>query len=254
MIELKNINFKYGEGENCFSLSDINLTLKEKNIYGIIGKNGSGKTTLLKIIVRILKNYEGKLTVNKKEIKDYKRKELSKLISFLPQENLFFSEIPVFYFLLLARYPYLDNLKGFSESDYRIIEKILSDFNLIELKNRNLNNLSGGEKKRVLFASLFITDSKYIILDEPDAFLDPPHIKEIKDSILTLKKIGKTIILTSHSINFITDLSDFIIGLKSGKLVYFDKNRPENNNKIFENIFDFRFNTIIEKEKTIYYI
>jgi ABC-type cobalamin/Fe3+-siderophores transport system ATPase subunit len=254
LIEVRNINFKYGEGNDIFSLSDINLTFKEKNIYGIIGKNGSGKTTLLKIIVNILKNYKGEILVNGRNIKGFKRKELSKLISFLPQENLFFSNISVFYFLLLARYPYLNNLKGFLKSDYKIVENIMENFNLIELKDRYLNNLSGGEKKRVLFASLFITDSKYIILDEPDAFLDPPHIKEIKDSILKLKNSGKTIILTSHSINFITDLSDFIIGLKNGKLIHFEKNFSDKNNNLFENIFDFRFNTVREKDKVIYYI
>ncbi len=254
MIEIENLNFRYGEGDSGFSLSDINLSFKENNIYGVIGKNGSGKTTLLKILSNILKDYKGIIRVDKKDIKEFKRKSLSKLISFLPQEFLFFSEISVFYFLLLARYPYLNNFKGFSIKDYEITEKIVREFNLETLKDRNINNLSGGEKKRVLFASLFITDSKYIILDEPDAFLDPPHIKEITDSIFKLKEKGKTIILSSHSINFITLLSDYIIGLKEGKLIHFDKNNRENNDKLFNNIFDFRFNSILTKERLIYYI
>ena len=164
------------------------------------------------------------------------------------------NEYKNYIYLNFEQNPSLASLFDIDLNPYKIIENIMENFNLIELKDRYLNNLSGGEKKRVLFASLFITDSKYIILDEPDAFLDPPHIKEIKDSILKLKNSGKTIILTSHSINFITDLSDFIIGLKNGKLIHFEKNFSDKNNNLFENIFDFRFNTVREKDKVIYYI
>jgi len=252
ILETKNLSFSY-EKERFFTLNKIDLKFKKSKVYGVIGPNGSGKSTLLKLIGSILRDYKGQIKLFGEDLKSIRQKEIAKKIAYLPQEIPEFSKITVSYFLLLSRYPFLKIIKGFSEKDYEIIKETTEKFKIYHISERIIASLSGGEKRKVLLASLLVINPEIYILDEPDSFLDPANKREVEKIIKELKKEEKTIILTSHSLDFITEISDEIISLKDGEIVYSGRNLFEENIKIFSQTFDVNYRILKEGEKIFFY-
>ncbi len=252
ILETEDLFFSY-EKERSFTLKKINLKFKKSKVYGIIGSNGSGKSTLIKLIASILKDYNGKIKLYGENLKNLTQKEIAKNIAYLPQEIPEFSKITVLYLLLLSRYPHLKIIKGFSKEDYEIVKRVLKQFKIMGLSERIIGSLSGGERRKILLASLFVTEPEIFVLDEPDSFLDPANKKEIENMLRELKKEGKTIIFTSHSLDFITEISDEIIALKNGKIVYSGKNLFEKNIKIFSQIFNVYYKSLKKEGKFFFY-
>jgi len=251
VLETENLYFSY-EKKRKDVLKNINLKFYRGKVYGIFGPNGSGKSTLIRLISGIIKSEKGIIKLYNKELKYWTKKEIAKKIAYLPQENLGFADISVFYFLLLSRYPYLSFLKEFKRDDFHNVEKIIKEFNLSYIKNRPLYKLSGGEKRKVLLSSLFVVSPEIFILDEPDSFLDPFNKREIENILKLLKTEKKTLIFSSHSLELITSLSDELIGLKDGKIIYSDKNLSEKNSEIFSYTFNVKYKTLKTKKRLFF--
>ena len=128
----------------------------------------------------------------------------------------------------------------------------MKKFALHDIKERPLNKLSGGERRKVLLASLFVVSPEIFLLDEPDSFLDPANKKEIEEILNLLREENKTLIFTSHSLELITSLSDEIIGLKEGKIVYKGENLLEKNSEIFSEIFNINYQVLREGKRLFF--
>lgn len=208
MIHIENGKYIY---ENQIGMDHINLDIEKGESVSIMGPNGAGKSTLLKIIVGLFALSEGKYTfdgeeINKAYIKDLKRvSNLYRKIGFVFQN----SDVQLFNFSVYEELAFGVRQLGLSEDLVeRRVEDCLKLLQIEHLKNRVPYQLSGGEKKLVAIGSVLTMNPQVIILDEPFNGLSPRYVELIKDVLYSLKKAGKTIIITSHHFNQVSDLVD----------------------------------------------
>jgi len=166
-----------------------------------------------------------------KELSSLPPRQVARKVAFMPQEASFSLNIPVEYFLLLSRYPLLNPLKGFSKEDYHRVDEVLERIKISSLRTRRILELSGGEKRKILLASLLVTDADTLILDEPEASLDPPFQREIREILLS----------TSHDLELLVLLSDNLIALREGTLLACEPNRGEQNASLFRKLYSLPF-------------
>lgn len=210
VIEIKDLSIKFND---LPVLQDIELTIEENDFMAIIGPNGGGKTTLLKIMLGVIKPDTG-------EIKVFggKPENARQFIGYLPQNVSFDHEFPinVYNTVLSGRYHGLFN--GYNEEDKIAVEKTLNDMNMLEMKDRQLGKLSGGQLQRVFIARALVKEPKILIMDEPMASIDP-EMQSLFYNLLSKLKNRMTIILVSHDVGMVSTNVDKIACL-SRKLYY----------------------------------
>ena len=214
-LEVKNLSFSYNKKD--LILDNINLEINEGNCVGVLGKNGVGKTTLMKCIINLIKNYDGDILLDNKNIKDIDLKTKSKIISYVPQHTEF-SYSTVFDSILIGRKPYFD--VEAKEEDLNLVSKVIRELDLEELAFRNVNTLSGGEKQKVSIARALVKEPKLLYLDEPTSNLDLKNQIEVLKLINNIAKNNQIIILLNiHDINLAFHYLDEFIILKNSKLI-----------------------------------
>ena len=221
-------------------IKKINFTLKHNEWIGIIGANGSGKSTLLKGILKFIPTLSGDIYFEDNSLKNYSRNNLSRKIAYLPQKLNSNLNITVQELIYLGRSPY-KNFWDFNsnDEDLKIIDEAIQIMDLKELKNKFLNELSGGQSQRAFLAMTIAQNTNILLLDEPTTFLDINYQIKFLESLKNLIQIKKLSIITVlHDINLAARFCDRIAILKEGKLI--DINIPKKvlNNKNFKNGFD----------------
>ncbi len=239
MIEIKAIEMSY---TNNKVLNSLSTCFKKGDFSFILGPNGAGKTTLLKTINGILPIDRGDILINGVSISQWKEKELAQKIAFIPQEFHMQFDYKLEEFLLMGRYPWMDFLANYKENDYEIVEKYIKLLDLTKFKNRYFNQMSGGEKQRVLIARALVQDTSYILMDESLSSLDINHQIEILQILKEInRKQDKTIIMVSHNLNLSAEFADKIVYVKEGKI--FGEGTPQEvyNEKYLNQIFEMDF-------------
>ncbi len=196
-------------------LDDISFSVEEKNFCSVIGENGAGKTTLLRMIAGI--EHSSGITVFGKLLKNYKPKELARIVSLLPQ-HIAKAPFSVMEFLLLSRYPYQLSYSDTKE-EKNICYEALDIVGISRLSDKYLDRISGGELELVYLASCIAQRPKLLLADEPTTFLDVSYKKHINDIFKTLKEFT-TVILITHNIDMVREISDQIIALKKGRMIF----------------------------------
>lgn len=237
IIELKNIYFSYKENEPFFE--NISIGFEKGDFISILGPNGSGKTTLLNLINATLYPDKGDIFINGVNIRNLKRKNIARIISFLPQ--FLPDQIPftVFEIILMGRYPHKKIFQSYDSIDLEIVNKYLKFLDLYNLKDEYFSNLSGGEKRRVMLVQSLVQETEIIMLDEPDSFLDINHKVEVYSFLEKLnKELGKTIIVISHDFNLAFKYSKKMMILNRGKVVLYGKTKSSVNKEIIDRVFN----------------
>jgi ABC-type cobalamin/Fe3+-siderophores transport system ATPase subunit len=222
MIKLKNITAGYNKVE---VIKNINIEFEEGSITSIIGKNGCGKTTLLKTSANLLKPFKGEIRLGDKDIFSIPKRELAKKLSFLPQLRAV-PNITVYNLVMHGRYPYLGFSRTPQKKDKELVQKAIEDMGLNQYINKNIYELSGGQRQKVYIAMLLAQDTDIIFLDEPTTYLDINQQLEILEIIKRLKEMAKTIIMVVHDLNNALSYSDKICLMDRGEIVICDT--PQN--------------------------
>jgi len=235
MLDVNNIHFLIDDKK---ILDGISARFEPRKIHGIIGPNGSGKSTLLKNICRIWEPQSGSILIHGTDYTKIPRKELSTLVTLVPQNATIGFPISVFDIVAMGRNPHLGRFEGMRQNDREIIERALQQTNIYELKDRNINELSGGESQLAIIARALVTEASLILLDEPTSELDVKHTLEILKILQGFKDQGKTILVTIHDLNLARKFCDTISILSRGKLFY--SGTPENAfaAEIIKQVFD----------------
>jgi iron complex transport system ATP-binding protein len=235
MLDVNNIHFSIDDKK---ILDSITARFEPCMIHGIIGPNGSGKSTLLKNICRIWEPQSGSILIHGTDYTKIPRKELSTLVTLVPQNTTIGFPISVFDIVAMGRNPHLGRFAGMRQNDRDIIERALQQTNIYELKDRNINELSGGEGQLAIIARALATEASLILLDEPTSELDVKHTLEILEILQGFKKQGKTILVSIHDLNLARKFCDTISILSRGKLFY--SGTPENAfaAEIIKQVFD----------------
>jgi iron complex transport system ATP-binding protein len=219
MIRAKNIAVNIG-GEKI--LSNVSLTIEGGEFLTIAGRNGTGKSTLLRVLTGDIKNYEGDVEINGKNIRRYPLKELAKIRAVLPQISSLASPFTVEEIVLMGRIPY--SAGSYVLRDIQIVEEILEHMELLHMKDRIYPTLSGGEMQRVQIARILAQlyepnkdESKYIFLDEPTNNLDLCYQYKILSEVWKLAKTNFTVIAVIHDLNIAAQYSTRMIFLNNGQ-------------------------------------
>lgn len=206
MIEIKDLQKKFGKNQ---VLSGIDLEIKEGGIFAILGPNGSGKTTLIKSILGMVIPNKGNIIVARNSIK--KTWKYREGIDYLPQIANFPGNLRVRELIRMIK-----DLRRRSADEDRLIKM----FKLEPFLDKKLSTLSGGTKQKVNIVLTFMFDSPLIILDEPTTGLDPASLIHLKRLIQEEKIKGKTILITSHIMQFVAEIADTIVYILEGKIYF----------------------------------
>ncbi|WP_296115260.1 ABC transporter ATP-binding protein, partial [uncultured Anaerococcus sp.] len=238
MKELKAINLSSGYN-NRIILKDINLSIPKGKISVIIGSNGCGKSTLLKTIANLIEIQNGRVTLDDKNIKDYKLKDLAKDLGLLPQSPILPESITVADLIARGRFPYRKSFKPLSNEDLSVINRAMEMTNITDLADRFVDELSGGQRQRVWIAMALAQDTDILLLDEPTTYLDIAYQVEVLDILTDLNiKYSTTIVMVLHDINLSCRYADYLFAIKNGKLIA--EGKPENilNDKLIKDIYN----------------
>lgn len=221
MLEVKKLKKKFGKN---VVLKDISFTVNEGDIISIVGPSGSGKSTLLRCINMIEKPsggdiiFEGKSLMNKKTNLSLVREKIGMVFQ---QFNLF-ANLTVTENITLApvKLKLMDD-----KTAYKKGMELLENVGLKEKANVYPSSLSGGQKQRVSIVRTLMMNPDIILFDEPTSALDPEMVQEVLELIREVSKMGKTMIIVSHEMSFVKDISNRILFLDDGKIIFDGKTK-----------------------------
>lgn len=213
-LEIEGIYFAYNSVD---VLSDISFQVGGGQIVGIIGPNGSGKTTMLKCINRVLKPRVGTVLLEGEDLRKMSRKEIALEIGVVPQNNEIRFPFTVMDVVMMGRSPALTTFARESKEDMEIVENAMRMTDVLRLADREIDQVSGGERQRVIIARALAQRPKILLLDEPTLHLDVNHQLEVLDLVYDLaKKEGLTVIMVSHDLDLAARYCDRLIMLSEG--------------------------------------
>ena len=216
-LEICGLCAAYGKRER---IHNISFSVKKGEFLALIGRNGSGKSTLVSCIGGVLP-YTGEIKTNGVSFLEMNRRERARTVAILPQV-ITAPHITVEELVSFGRNPYLKIGESFSEKDRTIVESALADAMLLSLRKRYVNTLSGGERRRAYLGMILAQDTPIIVLDEATANMDMAVEGGFWELISRLcREKGKTVLAVMHNIGDAVRLSDKIVLLDSGNLLYF---------------------------------
>ena len=221
MISFQNVTYSYQESGEPKSLDSINLEVKDGECILLCGKSGCGKTTITRLLNGMIPNfYEGKLQgtvmVDGKNLFDLPMYEISKRVG-----SVFQNPRTQFYTVNTTSEIAFgcENLGMEPQEIAERVKQTAKDLQIEYLLNRNIFNLSGGEKQIIAFASIYAMSPQIYVLDEPSSNLDIQAIEKVRKILSLLKQQGKTVIIAEHRTYYLKDLIDRAIYMEDGKVV-----------------------------------
>ena len=206
MISIHDLHKSFGKNA---VLEGIDLKIDQPGIYAILGPNGSGKTTLIKTILGMVIPDKGRVEILGKNVrKDWKYRSQ---LNYLPQIANFPGNLKVVELLRMIK-----DLRGAASTEEELIER----FGLEPFLDKKLSSLSGGTRQKVNIIIAFMFNSQLMILDEPSTGLDPNALLVLKEHLLEEKAKGKTILVTTHIMQFVEEMADEIIYLLEGNIYF----------------------------------
>jgi len=217
LLNVDGIECRYGSVK---VLDELSLSVKPGDFVGILGPNGSGKTTLLKSISRLIKPHKGTILLDNKDIYSLESIDVAKKLAVVPQDTSIGFSFNSLDIVLMGRNPHMSRFQMESKKDMAIAKKAMILTNTWQFANRPINELSGGEKQRVIIARAIAQEPKLLLLDEPLTHLDIINQLEIMDLVKKLSSDGEIIILAVfHDLNLAARYCNSAILLKKGRII-----------------------------------
>ncbi|MBN1643491.1 MAG: ATP-binding cassette domain-containing protein [Dehalococcoidales bacterium] len=227
-VEVNHILKAYG---NRAVVNDLSFAINPGEIFGLIGPNGAGKTTTIRMIMDIIKPDSGEIKIMGKHLNDDSKSE----IGYLPEERGLYKKLRISETIV-----YFASLKGIdARTATERGEQLLKRADMLQHKSKKIEELSRGMGQIIQVIVTLIHDPKLIILDEPFAGLDPVNTQLLKELIRELRNQGKSVIMSTHRMNDIEELSDRILMINKGRTVLYGdlssiKSRYRNNSVFVE--------------------
>ncbi|HCX65713.1 MAG TPA: ABC transporter [Eubacteriaceae bacterium] len=216
ILSMKDVKVAYGDH---IVLDNFNVDIAQGEFVGIIGPNGTGKSTLIKAITKIIEAKEGTIYIDGKNNRDLSRKERAKLVSVVPQEFTIDFDFNSYDIVMMGRNPHYTRNSD-AKKDHEIVKNAMMVTNTWKFKERMFNEMSGGERQRVIIARAIAQETKMILLDEPTSHLDIHHQLEVLELIKKLKdEKNITVLAVLHDINMAARFSDRLVLLHEKKVM-----------------------------------
>ena len=212
MIETRKLTKNFG---NLVAVSELDLSIGSGDIFGFIGPNGAGKTTTMRILVTLLEPTRGTAFIDGLEVTK-KGKDVRRRVGYMPDFMGVYDDLKVF--------EYLEFFAAAFGIEYRkrksIVDGVLELTDLVSKRSVPVDSLSRGMQQRLGLARVLIHDPKVLILDEPASGLDPRARIEIRELLRELKRMGKTIMISSHILSELEEICDHVGIIENGQLVF----------------------------------
>ena len=217
LMAAENIAFTY---ETSLVLEDLSVSIKEQDFIGLIGPNGSGKSTLLKVMGGILKTDSGSIQFKKSHVSKINKKLFAQSVSWIPQDHPMIFPFKVSEIVMMGRHPYLSPLSFESKEDFDITHHAMETTMTSQFADRYFNEISGGEKQRVMIASALAQKPEIMLLDEPTSALDLKYQIEILNILKNLNAHhNMTLVMAMHDLNLASQFCNRLILLSEGGIV-----------------------------------
>jgi iron complex transport system ATP-binding protein len=215
-LSLKELSFSYG---NHWTLDGISFGLNQGELMGMIGPNGSGKSTLLRIMDGLIRTDKGEVLLLNRPISRCRRHEVARLIAMVPQETTFRFAFSVLDVVLMGRFAHRGLFPFEGKEDLEIARESMLLTGTLDLERRSIQELSGGEKQRVLIARALTQKAQFVLLDEPTSQLDIRHKVEIFELISSLTRSqGLGVMVVSHDISLAAQYCHRMLLLNEGRI------------------------------------
>ncbi|MGH8575450.1 MAG: ABC transporter ATP-binding protein [Gammaproteobacteria bacterium] len=200
-------------------LRGATLALGHGCLTALIGPNGSGKTTTLRLLSGVWPPSEGQATLDGRDLRGMRRRELARRIALAPQESPLDFDFTVREAVMMGRHPHLGPFERERACDFRAVEEAMRRTDITQLAARPVTELSGGERQRVVIARSLATEAETILVDEPTAHLDIAHGLAVLHLCRALADEGRAVVLAIHDLNAATRYADELVVLCAGRIV-----------------------------------
>ena len=215
-LQLQQVYFSYLNG---LVLHNINLSIEAGEMVALLGPNGSGKTTLIKLASGVLKPSQGEIKLDGSSLSRLSRRSIARTIAVVPQQFHIAFAFTATEVVMLGRIPFLKAFTEEREIDRQFVSSALKLVGISELKERRFDEISGGERQKVILAMALAQQPKLLLLDEPTVHLDIAHQVEILELVRSLnKERGLTVIAAMHDLNLASLYFDRLVLLKEGRV------------------------------------
>lgn len=229
MIEIKNVSYQYTGNElKSGGIFDINLSVKKGECILLCGRSGCGKTTITRLLNHLIPEYypgriTGEVLLDNKAVDQFSMYEVSEKVgSVFQNPRTQFFNVDVTSEIVFG----MENQAVPQKQMKKRLSKVIQDLGLEKLAGRSIFELSGGEKQKVAFASVYAMNPEIYLLDEPSSNLDMKTIQELKQYLEMIKVQGKTILIAEHRIHYLMDVVDRVVYLENGEMKFnMDKNK-----------------------------
>lgn len=202
-------------------LNDITFTLHAGEVRAVIGPNGAGKSTCVRCLAGVAAGWSGRIRLNGRDVSSLPRRELARLVCYLPQIQTIPPAFRVWDYVSMGRYAHLSLWGGLKKEDARAVDAALADTGMDHLRDRLLPTLSGGERQMAAIAAGLAQEARLLVLDEPATFLDPLR----HDALLSLvgrinRERGVSVLMVTHDINAAMLRTHRTLALRQGRAIY----------------------------------
>ena len=197
LVSVRDACFSYVPERPIFH--DVNLYLEEGKVFTILGPNGAGKSTLLNAMVGLLELNSGAIEVKGADVRSYSRKDLARIIGYIPQVISSVFQYSVLDYLVMGRAPYIATFARPTQAEYDMAYEKLQVMGVERLADRLFSELSGGERQQVAIARVLVQDPQLILFDEPTSALDFGNQMRVIKIVQQLVEAGYACVLTTHT-------------------------------------------------------
>ena len=235
-IELRDVQVAY---DDVVIIPCANLRIPTGKVTMLIGPNGCGKSTLLKSVARILPLKKGSILLHGEDMRRMSQKEIARRAAVLPQSPSVPEGINVRDLVAYGRFPYQKPLAGLKKEDHEIIDWAMRKTGVYGLRDRRVDELSGGQRLRVWIALSLALKTDVMIFDEPTTYLDIAHQLEVLELLRRLnREDGATIVVVIHELNLAAKFADHIVGMKAGQIQFEGAPGEVINEENLRNLYD----------------
>lgn len=217
-IIVSNVEFRYAPG-GMPVLRNLSVEFPSGSVTAILGPNGGGKTTLLHVLLGLLVPEAGEIQIFGRAPASYSRRQLSRVVGLVPQNEHILFDFTVLDYVLLGRAPYLGTLDQPGAEDVQHARAALETAGVDGLRNRPVTATSGGERQLIMIARALAQNPRILLLDEPTSHLDLANRRAVHEVLRKLAGDGVTIIFSSHDPNLAASAADRIVLLRHGAVL-----------------------------------
>jgi len=242
VLELRNVSYAYADAP---AVRDVSVSIGEGRLVALAGPNGSGKSTLLKLVARVLAPQHGEVLFEGKRLAEWQPKEYARRAGYLPQDPDPAFPMCAIEVVVSGRAPYLGRFAWESDHDWDEASRALALCDATHLGDRYLDEMSGGERKRVFLARVLAGAPRLILLDEPFSALDISHVQQFSALLRdVVDRTGCTVLFAAHDLNWAAAHSDRMLIMQQGALALDAPPRDVMRAEVMRDFFGFEAETV----------